>query len=162
MTIKYNISSNRNLAGAKAEYRVIFQSRMIVNLEDISKSIANETAFNSCDVRGVAYAIREKITSELLNGNCVRIDGLGTFSLTLASDGEINPSKYVSHKVYVKNVRFSSSKKVKDTLSFAKFERVKNNFASEPDLQTKRLNRIIEWLKIKDGICTSDVMDINN
>ena len=85
-----------------------------------------------------------------------------TAPLVIASDGEINPSKYVSHKVYVKNVRFSSSKKVKDTLSFAKFERVKNNFASEPDLQTKRLNRIIEWLKIKDGICTSDVMYINN
>ncbi|MDR0790157.1 MAG: HU domain-containing protein [Bacteroidales bacterium] len=95
----------------------------IIKTKQVANSIQRSSSLNSADVYGVLCALSEVLATQLRQGNSVKLDGIGTFSLSLTSKPSTN-SKNVPHKsVKVSRICFKAernlSREIRD-LSVAK------------------------------------------
>ena len=56
-------------------------------LKDLSKDLAEVSSLSAGDVQNVIVNLCEQLPKWLMQGNSVKLDGLGTFRLSFSSDG---------------------------------------------------------------------------
>lgn len=61
-----------------------------LNMGDVVELIARSTGLNEGEIRFVVYELRDLILMAAHRGQAVKIEGMGIFTPTIRSDGEMN------------------------------------------------------------------------
>ena len=117
--------------GGQYKYYGRISNRNKVNFRYIARVLSQRTTLNAADVAAAIEGFREVILEELLAGNNVKLDGLGTFSLSLRTEGVEDLSKF--NKAILREVRiqFLAAPELKETLKTAEFHFQKSTGNSE-------------------------------
>lgn len=118
--IKYVIQGKRNpLDRSQMKYYAQMASTTPVTLDQIIKRIEKRSTVSSADVKAVLDALQYEVIDALESGNSVRLGDLGSFRLTLQSDGVANQEeakKLGARLIRQVNVQFSKSTSMRDAL----------------------------------------------
>lgn len=118
--IKYVIQGKRNpLDRSQMKYYAQMASTTPVTLDQIIKRIEKRSTVSSADVKAVLDALQYEVIDALESGNSVRLGDLGSFRLTLQSDGvasQEEAKKLGARLIRQVNVQFSKSTSMRDAL----------------------------------------------
>ena len=118
--IKYVIQGKRNpLDRSQMKYYAQMASTTPVTLDQIIKRIEKRSTVSSADVKAVLDALQYEVIDALESGNSVRLGDLGSFRLTLQSDGvasQEEAKKLGARIIRQVNVQFSKSTSMRDAL----------------------------------------------
>ncbi len=74
-------------------YYAVPQRKELVTIDQLSTMISGRCTATSGDVKLVLEEFANTLINELKNGNSVKLDKIGTFSLSLTSNKVTNPDK---------------------------------------------------------------------
>lgn len=106
--------------GTKKFYASPVQSGEL-SLDALTKGIEKTSTVNGADIRAVVYAFVEEIVESLSDGRIVRLGELGSFRVTLSSEGKATADEVSSSSIKRAGVIFTPGSKIKDMLNAAKF-----------------------------------------
>lgn len=123
MPVKYKIATKRpGLAkDDKVKYYPIITDRTTTDLRDLCKIISHRSSFNAADVVGVVQSLIELIPELLQDGNKVKLDGFGIFSLHASGTGKENPDDVTSEDITGVKMSFLPDKYIKKQLKTTEF-----------------------------------------
>ena len=122
---KMVLKQNNLASPPEVKYYPCAVSQGEVNLDDLSKIIANSSTMSRADCYGVIMAMSEVIGQQLLQGRIIRIDNLGTFSLTLQGTAADSPEPLGKSNIKKAKMLFQPSKDIKEVLKKIEFKRVR-------------------------------------
>ena len=112
MAVRYKLTKiNDNITDNKTvKYSVTTVSYDNVNLDALAEQIAGSSTFSYGEVKGLVENLTILIAEALEGGNTVTIDGLGTFHITLCSEGTEKEKDCTVRSIRRVNVRFVADK----------------------------------------------------
>lgn len=156
MAIKYDFKANPFIK--EGEKKVLYPSvvvRGVMTTEDMVTAIAKHTAFSSGCVEGVLAEVSNYIVEVLQSGYNVRIDELGTFSLSLSSRPVTDKSEIRAQSIQVDKVNFRPVPGlIKSVRTEVELERAEYGFNESSNRYTKeqRLDLLKKYLKQEGSI----------
>jgi predicted histone-like DNA-binding protein len=93
-------------------------------MEDITNAIERRCTVSGADIRAVLYAIAEVTTEFLHSGMIVRIGELGSFRLSLSSEGRERPEEVNASIIRSASILFSPGLRIKRSLKSIKYEKL--------------------------------------
>ncbi len=111
--LKYNVIARRNPKTNTSQYYGQLESPTPVKLSQLTDAISKQSTVTVHDVKAVLSALEEHIITFLYNGNSIRLGDLGSFRLTLKSEGVENAADYGSGNIKGVRVRFTPSANMK-------------------------------------------------
>ncbi|WP_455674946.1 HU family DNA-binding protein [Phocaeicola sp.] len=156
MAIKYDFKANQFVkeGDKKVLYPCVVVSRTMTT-EDMVADIAKHTTFSAGCVEGVLAEVNNYITDRLREGYNVRIDDLGTFSLSLSSRPVTNKDEIRAASIELDKVNFRPVPDlIKEVRYGAEFERAENGFKESSVKYTKaqRLELLKKYLEREGSI----------
>lgn len=104
-SIKYAIVARKNtITGEVRAYANIVNDTL--SFDDIARQVTEETTVTDTDCRAVLSAFVSIMKREIIKGNEIRLDKLGTIYPTLASEGAEEVEKFVTSMIKKVNLRF--------------------------------------------------------
>lgn len=97
-----------------------------VSFEELADLISKVSNLNYGDVLGALGTLIEVIDLQLKHGRAVRLNTLGTFYLTLSSDGAESAEELTSDFIKTSRIRFRPGNRLKKTINNLEFEKVKS------------------------------------
>jgi len=98
-----------------------------VTFDELADLISKVSNLNYGDVLGALGTLIEVIQLQLKHGRTVRLHTLGSFYLSLNSQGVITPEELGSNNILRTNIRFRPGKRLKKLVSVLDFEKVNNS-----------------------------------
>lgn len=96
-----------------------------INLDDVARIIASRSTLSRADCYGVIMALSEVIGQQLHQGRIVKIDALGTFSLTLQGTGADSDVPLGKANIKGAKINYKPSKDLKNTVKQVTYKRVR-------------------------------------
>ena len=131
--IKYIIQGKKNpLKKTEIKYYPQMAPSTPMTLAQIVKRVEKRSTVSSADVKAVLDALQYEVIEALENGNSVRLGDLGSFRLTMKSQGveTVAEAKKKGAQLIKKvNVQFTKSTTMRDTLTPTLL-----NFAPQEDI----------------------------
>lgn len=119
MCAKYRMVRNPNPTGDKKKQAL--HPRVVpygtIHTNDLMEEIESRSGISGADIRGALQAIADVMASRLDEGYNVELDGLGFFSVSLASRPVMDKREIRSESVHFKNVNFRCGKYLKSKLA---------------------------------------------
>lgn len=81
--------------------------------QDLTQEIQDNSSLKKGEVLHVVEEVIEQIVKNLTKGNKVKLDGLGTFHMTLNSQGSETEDKCTVKSISKVNIRFMADKEIK-------------------------------------------------
>ena len=163
MSLKYGMYRNPKSTCKEGKQplhpRVIVQQT--ISTSSLAQMIGQTTTMSSADTKGVLEALSEWMAFFLENGNNVRLDGIGTFSLSLQSRPVMDEKDITSVSVCLKNVNFRCSKELKERMRGITIERETNAGSKEIMPVEERKKRIVDYLSTYQSLTRTDCMRLN-
>jgi len=97
-----------------------------VTLDDLSKMVADNCSMSKADCYGVIIALSHVIETSLSNGNIVKIDNLGTFSLTLQGTAADSPEPLGKSSIKASKIVFRPSKDINKAMKKIEYKRIRD------------------------------------
>lgn len=107
-----------------------------VDFDDLADLISKLSSLNFGEVMGALGALVEIIIIQLKEGNPVNLGSLGTFYLTMRSEGVASPEELSSNNIKSAVIQFRPAKRLKKMLETLDFEKVSTPSASPPGEDT--------------------------
>lgn len=115
--------------------------------DDIVDTIAQRSSFSSGCVKGVVEELSNFIVNELRNGYNVKIDELGTFSLSLSSREVTDKTEIRSASIEIEKVNFRPVPDLARRIGCkARLERAECGFAKS----SKKYSKAERWVLLKE------------
>ena len=131
--IKYVIQAKKNpLKKNEIKYYPQMTPTTPMSLAQIVKRVEKRSTVSSADVKAVLDALQYEVMEALENGNTVRLGDLGSFRLTMKSQGAptaAEAKKKGAQLIKQVNVQFTKSTTMRDTLDARLLE-----FAPQEDI----------------------------
>lgn len=125
MAMKYRMQIKRNPINDKALYYAIPVKSGIISTRRIAEHIARQSSLTPGDVRATLIGLAEVMEFYLQQGYSVKLDDLGTFSISATSDGFEKPEECTPHRVRANKLCFIADPLLKKNLEKVRFEREK-------------------------------------
>lgn len=97
----------------------------VVTHKALSKAISGRSSLTTGDVANTLQNLGELLPEELMKGNSVQLEGIGSFRLSFSSEGVDKEKDFSADKIKGVKVLFTPSAEFKKTLSSIKFEQEK-------------------------------------
>lgn len=107
----------------KQLYYAVPKRKELVTIDDLSTLISQKCTATTGDVKLVLEEFANTLISELKNGNSVKLDKVGTFSLSLTSTKVSNPDKLRTTDVKVSRLLLRTAPSFMTKMKDAAFER---------------------------------------
>jgi len=126
MTVKFTTTAKKNPRDPSAppKYYAVVKSNGRVDLRQVARRIADISTISSADTLGVLEALLMVIPQLLAEGQIVRLGDLGSFRLTVKSEGMDSPEEVTVHTIDGLSVRFTPGKLFKQALANVEFEKL--------------------------------------
>jgi len=95
-----------------------------VNFDELADLISKMSNLNYGEVLGALGTLIEIIELQLRHGRQVHLSTLGTFFLTLASEGKAKGEELTSDQIKTAKIRFRPGKRLKRLINNLEFEKV--------------------------------------
>lgn len=93
------------------------------DIEDLIKAIEKISTASGADIRAVLYALVDVATTELANGNIVRLADMGSLRMSLRSEGLPTAEKVDSTAIKGSKILFTPGKRLKEMQQTLKFKK---------------------------------------
>lgn len=109
------------------------------SLEKFSKHIADHNGvFSRGTVKGVLSDMCECLVEQLLNGNKIQLGELGTFGISISSEGAESIDKFTSKNIKSVNIIFTPGKDFENMIGRAEFNMVASRAAQVATLKAEK------------------------
>ncbi|MCT4603272.1 MAG: HU family DNA-binding protein [Marinifilum sp.] len=95
-----------------------------VDIEELSDKIALISTVSGADTRAVLYALIDVIPSELSDGKSVKLGDIGSFRVSVSSDGVKTADEVNANCVRKSKILFTPGKKLKEMLTKLKYHKM--------------------------------------
>jgi len=121
--MKYKIIERLNPQDktAPAKFYPSIVSNGVIDLTELSRSVSKRCSMTYSDVYAVIYALVDVIPENLSNGKTVKLGDLGSFRLTLRSEGADTIDKFNTKLIKQFKVNFRQGAEFKKQLTEIKF-----------------------------------------
>ena len=99
----------------------VLKSTKLVKEKEVAQKLAEETTLNPKEAEMAVSQLLKVVTVLLLEGHTVQLGELGSFRVTLSSEGSATPEEVTANKIERINVRFTESEALKTTMKKATF-----------------------------------------
>ena len=113
---------------------------------------SHNSVFSKGTIKGVLADIACCLREQLLNGNKVHLEGLGTFGFTISSEGAESMEKFTAANIKKINIIFTPDVDLENLIDDAVFEPVASRIAQAAILKAEKNNETsvdLEGLKKK-------------
>ena len=146
--IQYSVyeASNKLMSEGESKWYARCQTRGTLKEREFCKRVAELSGIaTQGTVTGVMVEIGDVLVHELLNGNSVQFGELGTFSLTLHSDGARTPADFSNRNIRSVNITFTPSERYKNLADRAEFQQVPSRVMQAMTLKAEKKDFFEEW-----------------
>lgn len=125
MAITYNVVEKGNPSDQSAPKKFYASAVMTgkTDIEELTKRIEKISTVSGADIRAVLYAIIDIVPDILSEGNSVRIGDLGTFRVSISSDGSDTAEEVSSSNVRGARIIFTPGKEFKSMLKTLEYQK---------------------------------------
>lgn len=95
-----------------------------ITLEQLTEKIEKISTVSGADIRAVLYALVDVIPAELANSQIVRVGDLGSFRVSIGSEGKEKQEEVTAHCIKSSKILFTPGAKLKAMQNNLKFEKV--------------------------------------
>ena len=88
----------------------------VTNTKQIASLIGRSTTLNEADIYGALKALSQTIQSQLQQGKSVKLDGIGTFSLSLTSKPSNEADKLPHKSIKVNRICFKADRELSNEM----------------------------------------------
>lgn len=111
----------------------------IWSLEKFAKHISNHNGvYSRGTVKGVISDMCECLVEQLLNGNKIQLGELGTFGISISSEGAESIEKFASKNIKAVNILFSPGADFENLIGRAEFNPVASRIAQKATLKAEK------------------------
>lgn len=111
----------------------------IWSLEKFAKHISDHNgAYSRGTVKGVISDMCECLVEQLLNGNKIQLGELGTFGISISSDGAESIEKFTSKNIKAVNILFAPGDDFENLIGRAEFNMVASRAAQVATLKAEK------------------------
>jgi predicted histone-like DNA-binding protein len=127
--IKFNLIARRNpqQPDAPPKYYASNNSQGEVDVRELVDQIAERSTVTSIDTLAVLEALLKVIPRELSNGKIVRLGDLGSFRLTIKSEGSDQPEQFNHSMIKGTNLHFRAGKLFRNVLNNIVYSKAKTD-----------------------------------
>jgi len=93
------------------------------DIKKISKAISERTSLDHVDTQAVILATVDMIIAELQEGRAVQLGNLGSFSISLSSEGAVSGEKFNSASIKKARIIYRPGPEIKDMLKTLKYDK---------------------------------------
>ena len=125
MPVKIKTIARKNLQdqAAPAKYYAIVDPSGQTDLNELSALIADKCTVSRPDVYAVIIAATEVIMKEIAAGRSVQFGILGSFAVSISSEGKATPEEVTASSVKSAKVLYRAGSEVKNMTKNLKFEK---------------------------------------
>lgn len=126
MPISYNVVERGEpgvAGGGESKFYASAKTTGETNIDKLIERIEKISTVSGADIRGVLYALVDVVPEEMAEGNIVRIGDLGSFRVSISSEGHESADDVSSNSITDSRVIFSPGDK---------FDRMLNNLTFQP------------------------------
>jgi predicted histone-like DNA-binding protein len=111
--------------GGKKKYYASVAGRDEQDITKITRAVEKISTVSGADIRAVLYAAADVIPDFLADGDIVRLGDLGSFRLTLSSEGVNTEEEAIASIINGARIIFTPGEKLKEMLNNLDFQKVK-------------------------------------
>lgn len=128
------------------------QVNEVWTLEKFSKHIADHNGvYSRGTVKGVISDMCECLVEQLLNGNKIKLGELGTFGISISSEGADSMDKFSAKNIKTVNIRFTPGDDFDNLISRAEFNPVSSRLAQAATLKAEKEGKTtVDWTAEKE------------
>ena len=119
-TIAYQLRRQNDLTGTATEKNpqmaVTVVNSKLTKTDELAEHINNACSVTESDIAAVLQALGKCVCEELLDGNRVELDHLGTFSLSLTCGRKKLEDRVTKNDIRVKNILFTPCAEMKQAM----------------------------------------------
>jgi len=127
--IKYSLKERVNpqaLGDARKQYAFV-KNQGAVSLRQLATRISRESTVSMMDTMAVLEGLLQVIPDFLADGKIVRLGDLGTFRVTISSEGADTVDDFNANMIKGLNLKFRPGVEFRDRLNQVRFTRVNGN-----------------------------------
>ncbi|MFB9120219.1 HU family DNA-binding protein [Bergeyella porcorum] len=94
-----------------------------ITLEQLTERIEKISTVSGADIRAVLYALVDVIPAELANSQIVRVGDLGSFRLSIGSEGKEKEEEVTASGIKSSKIIFTPGSKIKAMQNNLKYEK---------------------------------------
>lgn len=129
----------------------------IIDEQTLAGIMSNQSQYTRGAVANILEDLSETMAALLREGRTIRIPSLGTFSLSIGTDGEVTASTAPSaRKALAKGVNFRPCEELKNSVSTASFRTVARNAATIAPSARSLVPALTEYFKTRDSITRAE------
>ena len=118
----------QDLAAPKKHYAVAV-SQNVVDFEELAEFVSDQTTVSEADCYGVLKAVENIIVREMRKGRSVRLGDIGTFHISISSEGMDTPDEVTAHAIKKARTQFRPGKKFRSMLKSVNFVKIQDQVA---------------------------------
>jgi predicted histone-like DNA-binding protein len=120
------VPKQNNLASPpEVKYYPCAVSKGEIDLDELATIISSRCTISKADCYGVMMAMSDVIGESLSKGSIVKIEPLGSFSITLTGSGAENQEPLGKSNIKAAKVLYKPSKNIKKTIKEIEFKRIR-------------------------------------
>ena len=127
MPAKFKVTStykrSRFMGSEKPSYTATLVTNREIKAKEFSEILAKRTRISEIDCLKILMTISDEICKNLMEGNIVRVDHLGSFRITAKSTFSDTESGVIPQSIGAPTVIFTPSQEIKKTLSGIRYEK---------------------------------------
>ena len=128
MAIKFDFYHSPSKSKTGEETKEHFHARVVgkqtVDTEDLINEMHERSTLAKSDIIAVLSELNHVLKQHLLDGDNVKIKGLGVYSLSLEAPKDADPNKTHAQNIKVKRIEYRADRQLrKEIISNARFER---------------------------------------
>ena len=128
MALLFNAAKRQNPTDPDSPFKwyVVLKSLGMMSEREVALAISDETTLNPKEAEMALYQLQKVMINALLDGKTVQLGELGSFRLTVNSDGVDTEDEVTAMQVKKVNLRFVPSTRIKEQIAKATFKPAKN------------------------------------
>jgi len=164
MSANYKLvrTPNSKKDGQSMPYHARFVSSGTLSLEEFIKVAEVRSSFSPADIKGVLQLLQDLMVDCLKFGYNIRLEGIGTFSLSIQCPAVMDKKKIRSESVHFRDVTFRSAVDLRKRLKGMPLFRAKEQKGKKTFSTDESRRRMLTYLDRYRFITRSTYMQLNH
>ncbi|NVO12285.1 MAG: HU family DNA-binding protein [Bacteroidales bacterium] len=125
MPVKFNVVAKKNpiKKDLPPKHYATAISNGELTLKQLAKRVSESSSFSEGDLMGILVTILKIIPDALADGKIVRLGDLGSFRVSISSNGSESERKVSANNIRLAKVTFTPGRDLKDAINNFRFEK---------------------------------------